>query len=35
MAQASATQRIAQKDTNRKITLFIGVLSCLVLAVNF
>ncbi len=35
MTQASITQRTAQNDANRKITLFIGLLSCIVLAVNF
>ncbi len=35
MAQFPATQRIARVDANRKISLFIGLLSCLVLAVNF
>lgn len=30
-----ATQRIAQKAANQKIGLFIGLLGCIVLAVNF
>jgi hypothetical protein len=35
MTQVPATQRIAQNDAYRKISLFIGLLGCLVLAVNF
>lgn len=35
MQQSSATQHIAHTDAKQKIFLFIGLLSCIVLAVNF
>ena len=35
MTQLTVAQRIAKKEANQKIFLFAGLLSCLVLAVNF
>lgn len=35
MTQFPATQHIVKKEANKKITLFIGLLSCIVLAVTF
>lgn len=35
MTQVPATQSIVRKEANKKITLFIGLLSCIVLAVTF
>lgn len=35
MKQANITLHLAKKEATRKIALFAGILSCLVLAVNF
>ena len=35
MQHAHTTQRFADKSAKQKIFLFVGILSCLVLAVNF
>ncbi len=35
MLHAYTAQQFAHRDAKRKIFLFVGILSCLVLAVNF